>query len=124
MKVGDLTMAWKQLRAILLLPGMVTVVIPATILYFTGISQSWNIVVGSLFVFLGLASDGLDDPAFHHGREGDARPVEPDAEARRAWRLPTRPQSDDHRRLRASCWVKPSSSAPCGYSDGSASSSS
>jgi len=25
--------AWKQLRAILLLPGMVTVVIPATILY-------------------------------------------------------------------------------------------
>ena len=30
---------WRQLRAILLLPGMVTVVIPATILYFTGIPQ-------------------------------------------------------------------------------------
>jgi hypothetical protein len=29
--------AWKQRRAILLLPGMVTGVIPATILYTTGI---------------------------------------------------------------------------------------
>jgi hypothetical protein len=39
MKVGDLTMAWKQLRAILLLPGIVTVVIPATVLYFTAIGR-------------------------------------------------------------------------------------
>ena len=52
--------AWKQLRAILLLPGMVTVVIPAMILYGTGIAwppQPWNIilqVIGSMFVFLGL----------------------------------------------------------------------
>lgn len=44
----------KQLRAILLLPGTVTVVIPATILYFTGISQSWNIVAGIVFILLGL----------------------------------------------------------------------
>ena len=29
---------WKQLRAILLLPGMVAVVIPATILYCTGVA--------------------------------------------------------------------------------------
>ena len=53
--------AWKQLRAILLLPGMVTVVIPATILYFTGIGwppSPWNIVlpvIGSVFIFLGLS---------------------------------------------------------------------
>ena len=39
---------WKQLRAILLLPGMVTVVIPATILYFTGVHwlpSPWNAVL-------------------------------------------------------------------------------
>jgi protein-S-isoprenylcysteine O-methyltransferase Ste14 len=53
--------AWKQLRAILLLPGMVTVVIPATILYGTGIGwppSPWNIVlpvIGSLFILVGLA---------------------------------------------------------------------
>ncbi len=53
--------AWKQLRAIVLLPGMVTVVIPATILYGTGLAwppQPWNIilpVIGSMFIFLGLA---------------------------------------------------------------------
>jgi protein-S-isoprenylcysteine O-methyltransferase Ste14 len=51
---------WKQLRAILLLPGMVTIAIPATILYFTGVawrSFPWNIVLpvsGSVCVFLGL----------------------------------------------------------------------
>ena len=40
---------WKQLRAILLRPGMVTVVIPATILYRTGITwppSMSNIVIG------------------------------------------------------------------------------
>jgi protein-S-isoprenylcysteine O-methyltransferase Ste14 len=52
--------AWKQLRAILLLPGMVTVVIPATILYFTGVAWPlfpWNIVlpvIGSFFILVGL----------------------------------------------------------------------
>ena len=51
---------WKQLRAILLLPGMVVVAIPATILYFTGLNwlpSPWSIVlpvVGNLFVILGL----------------------------------------------------------------------
>lgn len=51
---------WKQLRAILLLPGMVTVVIPATILYCTGLAwppSPRNIVlpvIGSLFILVGL----------------------------------------------------------------------
>ena len=44
----------KHLRAILLLPGMVTVVIPATILYYTGIRQPWSIVGGCVFILLGL----------------------------------------------------------------------
>jgi protein-S-isoprenylcysteine O-methyltransferase Ste14 len=46
----------QQLRAILLLPGMVAIVIPATILYFTGI-RPWNVallVVGSILILLGL----------------------------------------------------------------------
>jgi protein-S-isoprenylcysteine O-methyltransferase Ste14 len=53
--------AWKQLQAVLLLPGMVTVIIPATILYFTGIgwpSFPWNIalpVIGCIFTVLGLS---------------------------------------------------------------------
>ena len=47
---------WKQLRAILLLPGIVTVAIPAIIIYSTGMNTS-NIVlpiIGSVFVLLGL----------------------------------------------------------------------
>ena len=49
---------WKQLRAILLLPGIVAVAIPAAIFYFTGIT--WppslsNAVIGSVTVILGLA---------------------------------------------------------------------
>ena len=36
--------AWEQLGAILLLPGTVMVVIPATILYFTGI-RPWNVAL-------------------------------------------------------------------------------
>jgi protein-S-isoprenylcysteine O-methyltransferase Ste14 len=44
----------RQLRAILLLPGTVTVVIPATILYLTGISQPRSVILGSLFILLGL----------------------------------------------------------------------
>ena len=35
---------WKQLRPILLLPGTVLVVIPATILHFTGI-RPWNVAL-------------------------------------------------------------------------------
>jgi protein-S-isoprenylcysteine O-methyltransferase Ste14 len=51
---------WKQIRAILLLPGTVTIAIPATILYCTGVAwppSPWNIilpVIGSLFIVLGL----------------------------------------------------------------------
>jgi protein-S-isoprenylcysteine O-methyltransferase Ste14 len=53
--------SWKQIRAILVLPGMVTIVIPATILYFNGINgfpAQWNVVlpiIGCVFVILGLA---------------------------------------------------------------------
>ena len=47
--------AWKQLRAVLLLPSMVTVVIPAIILYFVGIQWSNALpVAGSILVLLGL----------------------------------------------------------------------
>lgn len=47
---------WKQIKAILLLPGMVTIVIPATILYFTEWSLSYKIlsVIGCLFLIVGL----------------------------------------------------------------------
>jgi protein-S-isoprenylcysteine O-methyltransferase Ste14 len=50
-------MAWKQIRAILLLPGVIAAVIPATILYFTGIvwpPSLRNGVIGLVFVLLGL----------------------------------------------------------------------
>ena len=49
---------WKQLRAILLLPGTVTVIIPAMILYRTRAgwpSSPWNIVIGGIFICAGLA---------------------------------------------------------------------
>jgi protein-S-isoprenylcysteine O-methyltransferase Ste14 len=57
---------WKHLRAILLLPGMVLVVIPGTILYLTGLDtfdlwqqvQATRLVLpilGSVFIALGLA---------------------------------------------------------------------
>jgi protein-S-isoprenylcysteine O-methyltransferase Ste14 len=51
---------WKHIRAILLLPGMVTIVIPATILHFSGmhgLSPPWNFVLpvtGSILVLVGL----------------------------------------------------------------------
>ena len=50
--------AWKQLRAILLLPGIIAVIIPATILYRTGIGwppSPWNIGIGSVFMIFGIA---------------------------------------------------------------------
>lgn len=52
---------WSQLRAALALPGMVTILIPAGILYATGIGWRafpWNVVLafaGFDFVLLGLA---------------------------------------------------------------------
>jgi uncharacterized membrane protein len=49
---------WKQVRAVLLLPGIIAVIIPATILYFTGLvwpPSPWNVVIGSVFMILGLA---------------------------------------------------------------------
>jgi len=49
---------WKQLRAILLLPGMVTVVVPAIIVYATGMKWPpswWSIAFGTLLILLGLS---------------------------------------------------------------------
>ena len=85
---------WKQIRAILLLPGIVAVVIPATILYCTGMAwppSPWNIVIGLRLHSPRARSDGLDEPAFHHGWARHSGPLEPAAEARRAWRLPACP---------------------------------
>ena len=48
---------WRQLRAILLLPGTIAVAIPATILYCSGVAwppSPWNVVIGSVFMILGL----------------------------------------------------------------------
>lgn len=48
----------KQVRAILLLPGIVAIAIPATILYHTGVAwppSPWNIVIGSVFMLAGLS---------------------------------------------------------------------
>jgi protein-S-isoprenylcysteine O-methyltransferase Ste14 len=49
---------WKQVRAIILLPGSIAVIIPAAILYFTRAGwppSPWNVVTGSLFMILGIA---------------------------------------------------------------------
>ena len=49
---------WKQLRAVLLLPGIIAIAIPVTILFVTGIVwplSPWNVVLGSVFLLLGLA---------------------------------------------------------------------
>ena len=69
--------AWKQLRAILLLPGMVTVVIPATIIYFTGISQPRSIVIGSFFILVGLALMILTNRLFTTVGHGTLAPWNP-----------------------------------------------
>ena len=48
---------WKHLRAIVLLPGIVGVVIPAAILLLTGVAWPpswWNLAFGALPIFLGL----------------------------------------------------------------------
>ena len=96
---------WKQLRAILLLPGMVVVAIPATILYFTGLNwlpSPWSIVlpvVGNLFVILGLILMAGTIALFITVGKGTLAPLEPATEARRAGRLSARPQPDDRRRL-------------------------
>ena len=90
----------KQLRAILLLPGIIAVVIPATILYFTGIvwpPSPWNAVIGSLLRDPWAGPHGLDESPFRHDWAWHPGSVEPATEARRAWRLPACPKSDDYR---------------------------
>ena len=49
---------WKQVRAILVLPGIVAVAIPAAILYRTAVAwppSPWNIAIGTVLVILGIA---------------------------------------------------------------------
>ncbi len=70
---------WKQLRAILLLPGTVIVVIPATILCVTGI-RPWNVAllaVGSIFVLVGLTLMALTSRLFTKVGQGTLAPWNP-----------------------------------------------
>ena len=70
----------KQLRAILLLPGIVAVAIPATILYFTGVvwpPSPWNIVVGLLFFVLGLVVMAWTNRLFTTVGHGTLAPFDP-----------------------------------------------
>ncbi len=71
---------WKQLRAILLLPGIIAVAIPATILYFTGVV--WpplprNAIVGSVFILLGLSLMVWTNRLFAMVGHGTLAPWEP-----------------------------------------------
>ena len=75
--------AWKQLRAILLLPGIVTAVIPAAILYCTGIGwlpSPGDIilpVMGSILIFLGLALIAWTNRLFITVGKGSLAPWNP-----------------------------------------------
>ena len=75
--------AWKRLRAILLLPGMVIIVIPAAILYCTGsgwLPSPWDIilpVVGSILIFLGLALMAWTNRLFITVGKGSLAPWNP-----------------------------------------------
>jgi protein-S-isoprenylcysteine O-methyltransferase Ste14 len=72
--------AWKQLRAILLLPGMVSVLIPATILHFTRAgwpSSRWNIVLGAIAVILGLTLVAWTNRLFATVGKGTLAPWNP-----------------------------------------------
>ena len=99
---------WKHLRAIILLPGMVTIVIPGLILW-PGETDSFGLwqafpasrvvlpLIGVICICLGLSADGRHNPAVRDGRQGHPRSVGTPAEARGPRRLPPRPQSDDLR---------------------------
>jgi protein-S-isoprenylcysteine O-methyltransferase Ste14 len=74
---------WTQLRAILLLPGTVTVVIPAIILHFAGmhwLSPPWTIALlatGSILVLLGLTLMATTIGLFITVGKGTLAPWEP-----------------------------------------------
>ena len=74
---------WRQLRAILLLPGIIAIAIPATILYFTGIVwplSPWKIVlpiIGSVFLILGLAMMAWTNRLFATVGHGTLAPWNP-----------------------------------------------
>jgi protein-S-isoprenylcysteine O-methyltransferase Ste14 len=72
---------WKQLRAVLLLPGTVIVVIPATILYATGVhwppTRIVLPVIGSVFALLGLILMALTSRLFTKVGHGTLAPWNP-----------------------------------------------
>ena len=71
---------WKQIRAILLLPGVIAVVIPATILYCTRAGwppSPWNIVIGCVFICAGLALMILTNRLFTTVGHGTLAPWSP-----------------------------------------------
>ena len=100
--------AWKHLRAIILLPGVVTLVIPGIILWRTGM-DSWGLWQsvpaiedhpahhrGHLHL-PGAPAHDRHDPPLRDGGQGYARPVGAAAEARGTGHLLPCPQSDDVR---------------------------
>jgi len=71
---------WKQIRAILLLPGIIAVAIPATILYGTGVAwppSPWNIVIGCVFTLVGLSLMISTNRLFTTIGKGTLAPWEP-----------------------------------------------
>jgi protein-S-isoprenylcysteine O-methyltransferase Ste14 len=71
---------WKQVRAVILLPGIIAVVIPATILHFTGIiwpPSPWNIVIGLLLMLLGLLLMAWTNRLFATVGQGTLAPWNP-----------------------------------------------
>ncbi len=102
---------WRHVRAIILLPGTVTIVVPA-ILLATGdaIDVGWERrrhgrrgaarPAASLLVAGGRRALGVDRPPVCHRGRGHARPVGPDAAPGGRRPIPPRPQPDDQRRLR------------------------
>ena len=71
---------WEQVRAILLLPGIVAVAIPAAIFNFTGFAWSpspWNIAIGAVFVIFGIALMAWTNRLFVTVGHGTLAPWEP-----------------------------------------------
>jgi len=97
----------RLVRAILILPGTVLVVVPALILWLAngtalearpaGIEdpRSW---IGVLLFCVGLVFAIWTCRLFVTVGEGTPAPWDPPKQAGRAWSVPARPQPDDHQR--------------------------
>ena len=98
-------MTWQHLKAVILLPFMVTVVIPTIILHFTGLDgmapqrpTPWNvlIVAGAALLFVvGLVLFVTTVSLFAQIGRGTLAPSEPTATPDRGRPLPPRSQSND-----------------------------